>query len=228
MRSDQRLVIGILGDARRCGDAGGFLLRVLDRLRATLAFDRAAWHSIDGDESPLVVDGRGLLVGSAHADTGQRSAPERITVEPSFHGAALGTLVITRASPWFRDDERALVTAALPAIGMALAAYRAGRAEPGAGTSDREGSADDERPQIDAFRRLFGMLSARQQEVALHLSRGHRNRDIALILGASPNTVRNHTVRIFERMQCGGRTELAAWIQRARVERPLRAAAAAD
>jgi DNA-binding CsgD family transcriptional regulator len=51
-------------------------------------------------------------------------------------------------------------------------------------------------------------LTSRELDVAALLVRGMANRQIAGILGISPNTVRNHASKVYERAGVAGRTEL--------------------
>jgi DNA-binding NarL/FixJ family response regulator len=52
-------------------------------------------------------------------------------------------------------------------------------------------------------------LTDREQEIATHISQGKSNGDIALLLGVSENTIKNHVSRIFDKLGCGNRTGLA-------------------
>jgi DNA-binding CsgD family transcriptional regulator/PAS domain-containing protein len=64
-------------------------------------------------------------------------------------------------------------------------------------------------PTAEALRERFG-LTAKEAEVALLLSRGHGNEEIARTLFVSPHTARRHTERILEKMKVRSRSEVAA------------------
>ncbi len=53
-------------------------------------------------------------------------------------------------------------------------------------------------------------LPAQQQEIALHLARGHPNGQIAIEMGLSPNTVAYHIKQIFMRLSAHSRAEAVA------------------
>jgi len=54
-------------------------------------------------------------------------------------------------------------------------------------------------------------LTPRERQVAAHVARGFSNRNIAAILGTSPNTVHNQVAAIFTKLGVGNRTALA-WL----------------
>lgn len=56
-------------------------------------------------------------------------------------------------------------------------------------------------------------LSERELEVLNELAAGHSNKEIARQLGVSPNTVKTHVARLFEKLEAKRRTEA---IRRAR------------
>ena len=55
-------------------------------------------------------------------------------------------------------------------------------------------------------------LTARQKVVALNVSRGLTNRQIARELSISEQTVKNHLREIYGKSGTGNRVELAVWI----------------
>jgi DNA-binding CsgD family transcriptional regulator len=57
---------------------------------------------------------------------------------------------------------------------------------------------------------LLADLSTREAEVAQMLARGLQNKEIAALLGTSPDTVRKQTIRIYEKMHVEGRVQLLA------------------
>ena len=50
-------------------------------------------------------------------------------------------------------------------------------------------------------------LSARELEVLAELAAGHANKEIAARLHVSPNTVKTHVARLFEKLEANRRTE---------------------
>jgi DNA-binding CsgD family transcriptional regulator len=108
-----------------------------------------------------------------------------------------------------RDLERFLPI--LPSIGVSHAAFdgaAATRAQSAAETPAHHLA------EVGAFRELFGTLSPREREIARYVAYGYRNRDIALAVGSSPHTVRNHLYQVFAKLGTTGRTELAVWMER--------------
>ena len=59
-------------------------------------------------------------------------------------------------------------------------------------------------------------LSPRQDQVARLVAEGFRNRDIALQLAISEQTVKNQMARIFAKLGVANRTVLALWVLRGR------------
>jgi DNA-binding CsgD family transcriptional regulator len=58
-------------------------------------------------------------------------------------------------------------------------------------------------------------LTACERRVVHYLRRGLQNKEIALILQSSPNTVRNHLAAIFRKLGVSTRSQLAAMAERA-------------
>ena len=57
---------------------------------------------------------------------------------------------------------------------------------------------------------LLGDLAPREAEVARMLARGLQNKEIAALLGTSPDTVRKQTIQIYKKMRVTGRVQLVA------------------
>ena len=57
-----------------------------------------------------------------------------------------------------------------------------------------------------------GVLSHREREVALLVTRGHSNRQIADELVIAPATVERHVANILRKMEFRSRAQIAAWI----------------
>src|SRR5262249_11917842 len=108
-----------------------------------------------------------------------------------------------------RDQERLI--AVLPAIAVSHAAFDGAAAT----TAALEAPSRPEHGEMGAFRELFETLSPREREIARYVAYGYRNRDIAIAVGASPHTVRNHLYQVFAKLGASGRTELAVWMERA-------------
>src|SRR5262249_16295461 len=71
-------------------------------------------------------------------------------------------------------------------------------------------------------------LSPREQEIFEYLQRGYSNRQIALVLGTSPLTVRNQLCRLFRKAGVASRAELVGlaaspWVNRERPAQAVRA-----
>ena len=53
-------------------------------------------------------------------------------------------------------------------------------------------------------------ISAREEEVLALLAKGQSNKEMARTLGVSPNTVKTHISKLYEKLQVSNRTEAAA------------------
>jgi DNA-binding CsgD family transcriptional regulator len=130
-----------------------------------------------------------------------------------LRGQPLGWLWLSRAGRRgfsARDAEAARVL--LPALALAEASFEP---RPAAAPQPRVVAvpiADDEGR---AARARLARLSARQAQVAELVARGLGNREIALLLGTSPLTVRNQLSRIYRELEADGRTEHAVLFARA-------------
>ena len=73
----------------------------------------------------------------------------------------------------------------------------------------------DESLKLDgsaAIQFAYSPLSAREWEIARHVARGARNREIADALVLTERTVGSHLERIFGRLEIRNRAQLAAWV----------------
>ena len=61
-------------------------------------------------------------------------------------------------------------------------------------------------------------LTRRQEEIAVLISRGMTNREIAKALSVSEHTVANHVARVLKKLKLGSRSQVAAWLVE---QRPL-------
>jgi DNA-binding CsgD family transcriptional regulator len=129
-----------------------------------------------------------------------------LALTPHFGGVMLGMIRLERhgkGSPFTsRDLQRAL--ALLPIIELGLLVHHRG--------------CHSSNPELER-------LSAREAEVARHVARGLTNRQIGLLLGTSPFTVRNQVVRIFDRLRVCTRAELAARLATRGADVPFRSRA---
>lgn len=64
------------------------------------------------------------------------------------------------------------------------------------------------------FQELRLKLTRREEEVLRHLALGASNKEIAVQLGISPETVKEHIQRILNKVGVHGRTEAAVWAVR--------------
>lgn len=63
-------------------------------------------------------------------------------------------------------------------------------------------------PEIDVDK--LAQFSEREQEILLFLSQGYTNKEIAKSLGISPNTVKTHISKLFEKLEVNNRTQAVA------------------
>lgn len=63
------------------------------------------------------------------------------------------------------------------------------------------------------LREAFDSLGPRERQVARLLAQGLQSKEIASMVGTSPNTVRAQTQRIFEKLGVRSRTRLALWLR---------------
>lgn len=73
-------------------------------------------------------------------------------------------------------------------------------------------AAQSGRGEIDTRRLQELGLSPREVTVALLVARGCSNEEIGHELGLSPLTIKKHLERLYDRLEVGNRTALAAWI----------------
>lgn len=66
-----------------------------------------------------------------------------------------------------------------------------------------------------SFRAAFASLSPRESHVARLLAEGLQSKEIASALSTSPETVRKQTLRIFQKLELHGRTQVAIAMQKA-------------
>jgi len=234
--------LGELAEAAQAAPDARELRRwVLERLRRVAGFDSAAWAelapprisaSVNKEEflhlhQRIVVDPARYAPGlrkcrewtravGAVVDTEVYSARERRTLPffvdvlrpqkissqiiaaVSFRGAHAAQIYLCRhgRASSFGAREVGRVVPLLSAIGLAQAAFAA-------------------LPAVAVGGDLLGRLAPREREIVRWVCRGLRNRDIAAVLGTSPNTVRNQLQQIFRKVDAESRTELAATFTRA-------------
>ena len=119
-------------------------------------------------------------------------------VDPANGGKPLAVgVALNRQSRNFSAQEKALAGLF---VDLARPLFRLRRAE-------QLGRALDGSAPSTEIRRLFRSLGVteRQAEVALWVARGKSNSEIAEIMGVAPQTVRQHTIRLFEQMGVEGR-----------------------
>lgn len=63
-------------------------------------------------------------------------------------------------------------------------------------------------PEIDVDK--LAQFSEREQEILLFLSQGYTNKEIAKSLGISPNTVKTHISKLFDKLEVNNRTQAVA------------------
>ena len=70
------------------------------------------------------------------------------------------------------------------------------------------------RPYMDDTREAFSPLSPREMEILQYVTRGLSNKEIALSLGISHQTVKNHMTAILHKLQVEDRTQAAVYALR--------------
>jgi len=93
-----------------------------------------------------------------------------------------------------------------------LSAAKAEQGEISAQENDEEER--DAKPEEDAAWNLLSALSRREREVVDLICMGHSNAEIAKILFISEHTVKDHTKKIYRKMNVHSRLELAALVGR--------------
>lgn len=63
-------------------------------------------------------------------------------------------------------------------------------------------------PELD--QQQLAKLSGREQEMIVYLSQGYTNKEIAKSLAISPNTVKTHLSRLFDKLGVNNRTQAVA------------------
>jgi DNA-binding CsgD family transcriptional regulator len=116
----------------------------------------------------------------------------------AFRGRAIATLYLERNDAALDDDALDAVRAALPFVELAWVALRATTTS----VSTLSATAD------------LSLLTPRQREIAHLVARGLTTREIAVLLGSSPNTVRNQLSALFRVTHTSTRAELAALVAR--------------
>lgn len=106
-------------------------------------------------------------------------------------GTHLGTIMVSRRSGEFSPRDKLDLAAALPALSVCEMALQASSPPPFAA-------------------HLVAHVSPRELEILEYLRLGYRNRDIALALGTSPNTVRNQLSGLYEKLGVASRSEAVA------------------
>lgn len=111
----------------------------------------------------------------------------------SFRGRSLAAMHLCRhgATRGFRRNALDALRQVLPVLGVTHVALAQSAPSP----------------------RLRSALTPREQELVGAVRHGLTNREIGLVLGSSPNTVRNQLHRLFTKLGVAGRTELAVWFE---------------
>jgi DNA-binding CsgD family transcriptional regulator len=126
-----------------------------------------------------------------------------------FRGRSLSGLTLGRRdrNPPFTARDRDRMRALRSALGLVEAAFVGVQLEtlrPG------RGDAGD-----------FG-LSQREAQIAALIAKGLQNKEIAALLGTSPDTVRKQSIRIYEKTGASGRARLAALLGAPRMDSGMR------
>lgn len=108
-------------------------------------------------------------------------------------GRIFAAVLLGRRTP-FSPSEREVLRSAIPVIALGDLFWS---------SPSREVSGMRERLQC-----LDRRLTPRQREIVEHVAMGHTNQTIAQALGLSPNTLRNHLARVFERLGASNRADV--------------------
>ena len=129
---------------------------------------------------------------------------QQIVAPPVLRGTNFGLIFMCRhgRSSEFADRTLAALSRLMPAIALATAAVRSLLV-------DRQ-VAD---PLDPAPSHNIRALPPRETEITRLVTDGLTNREIALVLGTSPHTVRNQLSRIFDRLGIASRLELAMFVR---------------
>jgi DNA-binding CsgD family transcriptional regulator len=121
----------------------------------------------------------------------------------AFRGQWLGHIMVVKERADFDPAALAQVEVLAPAASLAEAARR----------SMNDGDDDA------AMRGAFAALTERERQIAQLLASGLRNKEIAQIVGTSPDTIRKQTVSVFGKLGLRGRTDVARWVDRLGIAR---------
>jgi DNA-binding CsgD family transcriptional regulator len=113
-----------------------------------------------------------------------------------FRGQFQGHIIVVKERGDFDPAVLAQVEVLAPAASLAEAARRSM-------------NGDDA-----AMRNAFAGLTRRERQIAQLLANGLRNKEIAQIVGTSPDTIRKQTVSVFGKLGLRGRTDVARWVER--------------
>jgi DNA-binding CsgD family transcriptional regulator len=151
--------------------------------------DRGGGACVDVLALPARTRTRSLMYDEVFAPQGIRS---QIFAIAEFRGAPVFNLFVCRhgRGTSFDEDDAASVARSLRTLAAAHIAVEWAHAA-----------------------RSLELLSAREREIAALVSRGLRTREIAEVLGTSPNTVRNQTAKIFAKLEVTTRAELASLVR---------------
>ncbi len=143
-----------------------------------------------------------------------RAAGRRLWLHVTLNGVALAGLAFLLAWLDFRRVAQGwslqLAALVMAAVFMALGAWAGNRLSRRAGPPPPE-------PNAAAIAEIG--ISARELEVLAQLANGAPNKVIARQLGISPNTVKTHVARLFEKLGAANRTEAIARARALRIVR---------
>jgi DNA-binding CsgD family transcriptional regulator len=117
----------------------------------------------------------------------------------AFRGRSMGLILVVKDRADFDPSAVASAEALASVAAIAEAAHRS-----------MNGDHDDD----TAMRGAFARLTERERQVAQLLAAGMQNKEIASVMGTSPNTIRKQTVSIFGKLGLRGRTDVARWVER--------------
>jgi DNA-binding NarL/FixJ family response regulator len=185
--------------ARECWDA----LRSTSQIGAELQVMARAARATGGvilDQDVFSAHARGRMefYESCVRPNGTKSF---LAVHLALHGREVAVMHLCRTSPHqvrFSAEQLDALQRLRPALALGFGVF----------------AHEPPRPAAPSHAPGWETLTPREREIARLAALGYTNREIAVAFGSSANTVRNHVVSIFRKMEATTRAELAALVGR--------------
>jgi DNA-binding CsgD family transcriptional regulator len=180
-------------------------------------------HSLETRQVKRYAEACELLLGAMSA------LPEEAEVPAELVRVALLAISFDIRPDSARPDGR--VAGALAGIGRAGASGQAEPAEPDVGPGPADSATTEEalpQAECEGSPPRLGALSEREMGIAVLVSAGRTNQQIARALGLSNKTVETYLSRIFRKLDICSRSQIATLIGRAQAESADAAAPSPD